>query len=349
MKGNLLDLIAQIESIESNFHDPLSSPGLLTPSVEIINDIPEFNTWIQQVQFELQDIANNSGDLFIIATLECAKQNYDGWNDRKYFAELKGKLWAIRANIDKYYPNSADSTKVMKAERKPRIFISHASKDKAFVGEVVSLLETMGLRENDVFCSSLPGYDVPIGNNIFDYLREQFLEYDLHVLFVHSPNYYASPVSLNEMGAAWALKANCTSLLLPDFTFEEMKGVVNSNTIAIKLDSDEYEVKDKLDQLYEVIRKEFGLTARRSTTWEQKRDSFIQSIRDIKMQSNKQAPAKMKGRESLLNLQNTLPHKTYPKDMVPAELVKDKNGNLGTFEKGVFYPLKNGVPIEELL
>lgn len=341
MKKNLLDLIDQIDSIESKFHDPLSSQGLLAPSVEIINDIPEFNTWIQQVQFELQNIPNESSDLFINTTLECAKQDYDGWNDRKYFAELKGKLWAIRANIDKYYPNSVDSTKVMRSERKPRIFISHASKDKAFVGEVVSLLETMGLRENDVFCSSLPGYDIPIGNNIFDYLREQFLEYDLHVLFVHSPNYYASPVSLNEMGAAWALKANCTSLLLPGFTFEEMKGVVNSNTIAIKLDSDEYEVKDKLDQLYEVIRKEFGLTARRTTTWEQKRDSFIQSIRDIKTQSNEQAPIKMKGEESALNLKSALPHKTYPKGIVTAELVKDKSGNLGTFEKGVFYPLEN--------
>ena len=41
-------------------------------------------------------------------------------------------------------------------------------------------------------------------------------------------------LSLNEMGAAWALKANCTSLLLPGFKFEEMKGVVNNNTIAIK-------------------------------------------------------------------------------------------------------------------
>ena len=56
------------------------------------------------------------------------------------------------------------------------------------------------------------------------------------------------------------------------------KGDTQPDTIAIKLDSDEYEVKDKLDQLYEVIRKKFGLTARRSTTWEQKRDSFIQSI-----------------------------------------------------------------------
>ena len=65
----------------------------------------------------------------------------------------------------------------IESKKTPRIFISHASKDREFVREVVSLLETMGLREDDVFCSSFPGYDVPIGNNIFDYLREQFLEY----------------------------------------------------------------------------------------------------------------------------------------------------------------------------
>lgn len=156
-------------------------------------------------------------------------------------------------------------------------------------------------------------------------------------------------LSLNEMGAAWALKANCTSLLLPGFKFEEMKGVVNNNTIAIKLDSDEYEVKDKLDQLYAVIRSEFGLPARKATTWEQKRDFFIQSIKDIKVQSSDQLPAKKKGAEAAFNLKNTSPHKAYPNGMTSAELVKDESGNLGTFEEGTFYPLKNTISIEDLL
>ena len=154
-------------------------------------------------------------------------------------------------------------------------------------------------------------------------------------------------LSLNEMGAAWALKANCTSLLLPGFKFEEMKGVVNNYTIAIKLDSDEYEVKDKLDQLYAVIRSEFGLPAKKATTWEQKRDSFIQKIRGIKIQSSEQSQVKKKSEEAALNLKTS--YKAYPNGMAAAELIKDKSGNLGAFEEGTFYPLKNTISIEDLL
>ena len=62
-----------------------------------------------------------------------------------------------------------------------------------------AVLNGMGLNQTQVFCSSLPGYGIPIDTNIFDYLRKLFSEHDLHVIFVHSENYYKSSVSLNEM------------------------------------------------------------------------------------------------------------------------------------------------------
>ena len=40
------------------------------------------------------------------------------------------------------------------AIRKPKIFISHATKDKDYVAALVNLLEDIGLRESQVFCSS---------------------------------------------------------------------------------------------------------------------------------------------------------------------------------------------------
>ena len=51
------------------------------------------------------------------------------------------------------------------------------------------------LNRRDIFCSSIPGYGIPNGANIFDFLRERFLNYDLHIIFVHSPEYYESPVN----------------------------------------------------------------------------------------------------------------------------------------------------------
>ena len=182
----------------------------------------------------------------------------NGWNDKQIFAEIKGKLKAIRKNIDKYYPgeqtgNQEEQEQAVMTDKKPKIFISHSSKDVAYVAQIVNLLDGMGLNQTQVFCSSLPGYGIPIDTNIFDYLRDQFLEYDLHVIFIHSENYYMSAVSLNEMGAAWALRSAVTSILLPGFGFEKMTGVVNNQSIAIKLDGQQLELQDKLNQLYDII------------------------------------------------------------------------------------------------
>ena len=145
----------------------------------------------------------------------------------------------------------------------------------------------MGLNQTQVFCSSLPGYGVPIDTNIFDFLRDQFLKYNLHVIFIHSDNYYMSPISLNEMGAAWALKNAVTSILLPGFGFEKMTGVVNNRAIAIKLDSQRLELQDKLNQLYDKIISEFGLVRKADIIWQQKRDAFIDDIQQVKSEASK--------------------------------------------------------------
>ena len=164
-------------------------------------------------------------------------------------------------------------------KKKPLIFISHSSKNKDQVAKIADLLRSINLSpRRDIFCSSLPGYGIPNGANIFDFLRERFLNYDLHIIFVHSPEYYESPVSLNEMGAAWVLRANATSLLLPGFDFSGMKGVIGSACIAIKLDGDRPEVKDRLNQLRRELESEFDISDNEDIIWEEARDKFIREI-----------------------------------------------------------------------
>lgn len=101
----------------------------------------------------------------------------------------------------------------MEMKKSPMVFISHSSKDKAFVEALVELLESIGFDENNLFCSSVDGYGIGLGEDIFNTLKNLFLEHELYVLFVHSPRYYNSTISMNEMGAAWVLRANYYSLL----------------------------------------------------------------------------------------------------------------------------------------
>ena len=276
MEQRLIELIDQIPDIEKSFQQVGGEPGLAIPVTDCIYSNPDFQNWKNEVQLELQDIEDRTNNKFIADTLEAVSKTFNGWRDREDFNDIKGKLLAIKRNIDQYYEES--KRPIMAENRSPKIFISHSSKDKPYVSELVNLLDGMGLDHTQVFCSSMPGYDIPVSKKIFEYLREQFLEHKLLVIFVHSDNYYSSPVSLNEMGAAWALKDDFISFLLPGFEFSSMRGVVNSDTIAIKLDSDETELKDKLNQFYDMIINMFGIVKKPGIIWEKKRDSFIRGI-----------------------------------------------------------------------
>ena len=128
----------------------------------------------------------------------------------------------------------------MKANAKaPMVFISHSSKDKPFVEALVSLLEDIGFDKSNLFCSSIDGYGIALSKDIFETLRSLFNEHDLYVIFIHSPRYYKSAVSLNEMGAAWVLKTDFCSFLTADMDFNKMSGVVNGSTISIKVDTED--------------------------------------------------------------------------------------------------------------
>lgn len=161
----------------------------------------------------------------------------------------------------------------------PMAFISHSSKDKTFAEALVVLLEDMGLDSSNLFCSSVDGYGIGLSKDIFDTLRTLFREHDLFVIFIHSPRYYESPISLNEMGAAWILKTEFCSFLTTDMDFNMMKGVVNGNAISIKVNADDTyarltELKDKLTQL-------FNLSPIDTIKWERKRNAFLKHVNAI--------------------------------------------------------------------
>lgn len=281
MKKDLIELIDSRKEVEKMFHP---SDGGMGKSFERISDVPEFQNWLQEIKLELQEIYDRTRDTFVLETINLCGKRLDGFTEKKYFIELAGKLQAIRKNIDKYYPDEKKESSQSQGgasgmKKKPLIFISHSSNNKDQVAKIAELLRSINLSpRRDIFCSSLPGYGIPNGANIFDFLRERFLNYDLHIIFVHSSEYYESPVSLNEMGAAWVLRAKATSLLLPGFDFSGMKGVIGSDCIAIKLDGDRSEVKDRLNQLRRELESEFDILDNEDIIWEEARDKFIREI-----------------------------------------------------------------------
>jgi hypothetical protein len=111
----------------------------------------------------------------------------------------------------------------------PRILISHSSLDKNFCDVFVELLVSMGLTSNSIIYTSKTEFAVPLGVDIYEYLRKNLEKRNLWVFFMLSQNFYRSAACLNEMGAAWVRQSKCYNILLPNFKHTKRKGVINLN------------------------------------------------------------------------------------------------------------------------
>lgn len=166
--------------------------------------------------------------------------------------------------------------------KKRMLFISHSSYDRDYVSKIVDLLRKQGIGKDQLFCSSYPGYGIPGGKSIFEFLRDMFTDYELYVLFaISKENYYASPACLNEMGAAWVLGVRSVAILLPGTSVSDLRGAIGQDYLSIVLDSEE--AKYRLSELKEDILDYLGLAVDSQAAWECDRDSFLEECRSISM------------------------------------------------------------------
>ena len=133
-------------------------------------------------------------------------------------------------------------------EKQPLLFISHSSANEKIAEALVDMFRTIGFNTKNMFCSSVNGFDIREGEDIYDTLLSKFQDYKIFVIFLLSKDYYQSAACLNEMGAAWVLKANYATIIAPGFTIPEIKGAINPNKMAVVLE-DLKRVRGKLNQL----------------------------------------------------------------------------------------------------
>ncbi|MEN7547356.1 toll/interleukin-1 receptor domain-containing protein [Rapidithrix thailandica] len=177
---------------------------------------------------------------------------------------------------------SLDAPKAVQPERKQdivgtnekKVFISHSSKDANVVEQVIELLEAIGLNENQIFCTSFEGYNIKIGTDWLQTLKEE-LNKEVLVIFILSENFYNSPVSLCEMGATWVKTSEHIPVLIPPFSYAQIQGVI-PNTQGMKINE-----KAKLNSLKEKVEAFFSLTPKNFSVWERKRDNAVGQINEI--------------------------------------------------------------------
>lgn len=203
-------------------------------------------------------------------------------------AGVRSAILTITESAKNYFESKSNAlSESMKMDKPVKIFISHSSKDVEYVRRIVEFLEDMNVPEEGIFCSSIPEYGIPGGQKIFDFLREQFETYNLHMIFVLSENYYNSVASMNEMGAAWVGRNDYTVVLLPKFPYSGIKGVLDPQEIATKID-DEETIGIRLSELRDKVLSEFGLNKMNENKWERVRNSFISNMLNIVSQKNEE-------------------------------------------------------------
>ena len=164
-------------------------------------------------------------------------------------------------------------------KKTPKIFISHKTEDSDYAKAIIDMLIKLGINHTDIFCSSVQGYGIPFVYILIDTLYDQFDDYRLFVIFIHSPRYYKSAISLNEMGAAWILRSEHRSFLTSDCPFSLLTGVINSNEIAFKAGDESTE--HLLYNFRDDIKDFFSLKELPDAIWETTKKDFIDKVKSI--------------------------------------------------------------------
>ena len=200
----------------------------------------------------------------------------DVLKDNRYSKDITRDVLEQTQHYIKYVKGESKEEK--EKVKKPLLFISHSSANENIATNLVQLLRTLGFNNKNLFCSSVPGYDIKEGEDIYDTLASKSQDYNIFVIFLLSSEYYQSAACLNEMGATWVLKANYSTIVCPGFSIPEINGAINPSKMAVVLE-DNKRVNGKLNNLKDRLIDFFGLPeVEDDTIWENDRNKFIESI-----------------------------------------------------------------------
>lgn len=138
-----------------------------------------------------------------------------------------------------------------------KIFISHASANKEYGNAIVELLRAVGVNEDEIIFTSNNAYGIPVGQNIFNWLKAQIKD-NPFVIYLLSKEYYNSIACLNEMGACWVIENKHAVIFAPDFDLnskEFQNGAIDPREIGFR-----YHDEEKVHAFIQSLSDQFQIT-----------------------------------------------------------------------------------------
>ena len=210
-----------------------------------------------------------------------------------------------------------------------KIFVSHSSINKDFGSALVELLRKVGVKENEIIFTSNIAYGIPVGQNIFNWLKSQITE-EPFVIYVLSEEYYKSIACLNEMGAAWVVENEHAAIFTPNFDLsskEFQSGALDPREIGFYINDEE-----RVLSFLQLLSKNFDIT-NNTILISQSIKKFIQELENIHPVAVRKNVAGKTEKAKKLTVVNT--EKTFTqKKIKELDLPKD-NGLYSKLIKGI--------------
>jgi len=158
-----------------------------------------------------------------------------------------------------------------------KIFISHSSKNEDYGRALVDLLTGVGIDHDSIVFTSDTSYGIPVGKNIFNWLKTQISERPF-VIYLLSTDYFSSVACLNEMGAAWVVENQHAAIFTPNFDLNDASfrgGALDPREIGFFIDHE-----DRVTEFIESLRENFKITPNQVVI-NNKRRAFLELVRSI--------------------------------------------------------------------
>jgi hypothetical protein len=155
-----------------------------------------------------------------------------------------------------------------------RIFLSHASADKALADLLRNTLVLGGVGEGLIFYSSGRSTGIPSGEDVGTYLRRSLRDAGL-VIELLSETFLTRPMCLMELGGAWTLGTKTYPIVVPPLTRGEATRQIGNVQLGV-LGSDA-EISDIFDELHDRLVQDLGIHIN-LTAWSRAVAEFKQQL-----------------------------------------------------------------------
>jgi GAF domain-containing protein len=149
------------------------------------------------------------------------------------------------------------------------LFISHASQDVELIEDLVQLLRVgIGLRDEEHFCTSLPGTSIPPGHDFVQRIRSELSETTLAIEII-TPSYLESKFCLCELGALWFAMRDNIPVIVPPVSRRDLPEVLENIQAPY--------LADALDDIGQRVANAIGRSID-LPTWSRARTAFVNQL-----------------------------------------------------------------------